>query len=163
MYTLTRSVRSASRALLLAFTGSLACSLIQAADNPFIGTWKENDAKSYYSRTTQGRFSMIRVEDAGENRVRITLDQTRVDGTKAQMSVTPTLDGTETPMTGSAFILSFRPISSNSWDHIEKHPDGTTAQRYWAVSYDGKMLFITGFGKTTDGKQYYFHRVLDKQ
>ena len=106
---------------------------------------------------------MIRVEDAGENRVRITLDQTRVDGTKAQMSVTPTLDGTETPMTGSAFILSFRPISSNSWDHIEKHPDGTTAQRYWAVSYDGKMLFITGFGKTTDGKQYYFHRVLDKQ
>jgi hypothetical protein len=106
---------------------------------------------------------MIRVEVAGENRVRITLDQTRVDSTKAQMSVTPTLDGTETPMTGSAFILSFRPITPHSWDHTEKHPDGTTAQRYWAVSNDGKTLFITGFGTTPDGEKYYFHRVLDKQ
>jgi hypothetical protein len=163
MYTPTRSVRSASRALLFAFTCSLVCSLIQAADNPFIGTWKENDAKSYYSRTTQSKFSMIRVENAGENRVRITTDSIRADGTKAQMSVTPVLDGTETPMTGSTFILSYRPISSNSWDHIEKHPDGTTAQRYWAVSNDGKTLFITGFGTTPAGEKYYFHRVLDKQ
>ena len=163
MYTPTKSVRSASRALLFAFACSLVCSHIRAADNPFIGTWKENDAKSYYSRPTQGKFSMIRVEDAGENRVRITIDQTRADGTKAQMSSTNVLDGSEAPMTGSTFILSFRPISSNSWDHIEKHPDGSTAQRYWAVSNDGKTLFITGFGTTPDGKKYYFHRALDKQ
>ena len=72
-------------------------------------------------------------------------------------------DGTETRMTGSTYTLSFRPISSNSWDYIEKHPDGTSAQRYWAVSNDGKTLFITGFGTAPDGKKYYFHRVLDKQ
>jgi hypothetical protein len=145
--------------LLFTFT----CSLIMAADNPFVGTWKENDAKSYYSRPPLGKFSMIRVEGAGENRVRITSDYTRADGTKGQMSATPALDGTEAPMTGSTAILSFRPISSNSWDHIEKHPDGTSAQRYWAVSNDGKTLFITGFGTAPDGQKYYFHRVLDKQ
>jgi hypothetical protein len=145
--------------LLFIFT----CSLIMAADNPFVGTWKENDAKSYYSRPLLGKFSMIRVEGAGENRVRITFDYTRADGAKGQMSATPALDGTEAPMTGSTAILSFRPISSNSWDHIEKHPDGTSAQRYWAVSNDGKTLFITGFGTAPDGQKYYFHRVLDKQ
>jgi hypothetical protein len=128
------------------------CSVILAADSPFVGTWNENDAKSYYSMPTQ-KFSMMRVEGAGENRVRITGDYTGGDGTKAQMSVTPVLDGTETPMTGSTYILSFRLISSNSWDHIEKHPDGTSAQRYWAVSNDGKTLFITGFGTTPDGKK----------
>src|SRR5580658_4613674 len=106
MYSPTKSTRCASRALLFAFT----CSLIQAADNPFIGTWKENDAKSYYSRTTQSKFSMIRVQPAGENRVRITIDYPRADGTKAQISVTPVLDGTDTPSTGgAAYILSFRP------------------------------------------------------
>jgi hypothetical protein len=141
----------------------LACSFIVAADSPFVGTWKENDAKSYYSRPTQTKFSMIRVESGGENRVRITIDYPRSDGTKGQMSTTPVLNGTDTPMIGSPFILSFRPTSSNSWDHIEKHPDGTSAQRYWAVSNDGKTLFITGFGTTPDGKKYYFHRVLDKQ
>jgi hypothetical protein len=146
--------------LLFIFT----CSLTLAADNPFVGTWKENDAKSYYSRATQTvKFSMIRVEGAGENRVRITSDYTRADGTKGQMSGTYLLDGTEAPMTGSIAILSFRPISSNSWEHIEKHPDGTSAQRYWAVSNDGKTLLITGFGTNPDGQKYYFHRVLDKQ
>lgn len=101
---------------------AFGCSLIMAADNPFVGTWKENDAKSHYSRPPLGKFSMIRVEGAGENRVRITSDFTRADGTKGQMSGTYVLDGTEAPMTGSTAILSFQPISSNSWDHIEKHP-----------------------------------------
>jgi hypothetical protein len=161
MHTPTKRVRFASRALLFAFT----CSIALAADNPFVGTWKENNAKSYYSRTTQTRFSMIRIEGAGENRVRITTDTdyVRGDGTKAQLFGTYVLDGSEAPLAGDTAILSFRPISSNSWDHIEKHPDGTSAQRYWAVSNDGKTLFITGFGKAPDGKEYYFHRVLDKQ
>jgi hypothetical protein len=143
MHTLMRCVKPESKALLLA----LACSTVMSADNPFIGEWKENDAKAYYSKT-QTKFSMIRVEPAGENRVRITLYSTRSDGSKQEASATPALDGSETPMTGSAFILSFRPISSNAWDHIEKHPDGTTARRHWGVSNDGKTLFITGFGTT---------------
>jgi hypothetical protein len=160
MHTPTKPVRSAS-ALLFAFT----CSLVLAADSPFVGTWKENDAKSYYSRSTQTKFSMIRIESAGENRVKITTDTdyVRGDGTKAQLFGAYDLDGTEAPLAGDTAILSFRLISSNSWDHIEKHPDGTSAQRYWAVSNDGKTLFITGFGTTPDGKKYYFHRVLDKQ
>jgi hypothetical protein len=153
-----RRFKSASKALLFAF----ACSTIFAADNPFLGTWKENDAKAYYSRS-QTKLSAIRIEGAGENRVRITSDYTRSDGIKGQWLTTPTLDGSDAPMTGSDFILTFRPISANVWDHIEKHPDGTTAQRFWAVSNDGKTLVITGSGTALDGKRYYFQRVLDKQ
>ncbi|MEO7145986.1 MAG: hypothetical protein ABI165_21035, partial [Bryobacteraceae bacterium] len=57
---------------------------------------------------------------------------------------------------------SFRQISPNVWERIAKRP-GDIRNGYWAVSRDGKSLIITRYGKDSDGKDYYFNRVLDRQ
>lgn len=63
---------------------------------------------------------------------------------------------------GVVVTRSFRSIGPNVWERILKAP-GDIRHGYWAVSSDGKMLVITGFGKDPKGQDYYFHRVLERQ
>ena len=141
----------------------LACSPIVAAENPFIGTWKENFAKSYDANVTNSQSGIIRIESAGENRVKITQDHVDVAGKKTQTVGEFTLDGSDTHPSGpeTDFTQSFRPIGPNVWERIAKRP-GDIRHGYWAVSRDGKMLIITGFGKDAKG-DYYDQRVLERQ
>lgn len=93
----------------------LACSPLVAAENPFIGTWKENFAKSYHADITKPQSAIIHIESAGENRVKITQDQVDAAGKKTQTVGQFTLDGSETHPSGSETDLtqSFRPIGPN--------------------------------------------------
>ena len=141
----------------------LACSPLVAAENPFIGTWKEDFAKSYDDNVTKRQSAIIRIESAGENRVKITQDQVDAAGKKTQRVGEFTLDGSDTHPSGPEDDLtqSFRLIRPNVWERIAKRPKDIT-DGYWAVSSDGKMLIITGFGKDANG-EHYNHRVLERQ
>ncbi len=145
----------------------LACSPIVAAENPFIGTWKENFDKSYNAnakaKPTNPPSATIRIESVGENRVQITQDRVEPAGKKTQTVGVFTLDGSDTHPSGPETDLtqSFRPIKPHVWERIAKRP-GDIRHGYWAVSRDGKMLIITGFGKDAKG-EYYEQRVLERQ
>ncbi len=139
----------------------LACSPMQAAENPFIGNWKENLGKSNYYNQPGVRSAVIRIESAAGKRVKITQEVVSTAGKQTQSVEESALDGSEDQVSPN-FVRSFRSISPNVWDRIAKRP-GDVRHGYWALSSDGKMLIITGFGKDSDGKDYYFHRVLERQ
>ncbi len=141
----------------------LAYSSLVAAENPFIGTWKENFAKSYDADATTPQSAIIRIEAAGENRVKITQDQVNAAGKKTQTVGEFPLDGSDTHPAGPETNLtqSFRPIKPNVWERIAKRP-GDIRHGYWALSSDRKTLIITGFGKDAKG-EYYTQRVLERQ
>jgi len=141
----------------------LACSPLVAAENPFIGAWKEDFAKSYDTGGTMTKSATIRIESAGENRVRITQDLVDVAGKKTQVVGEFTLDGSDTHPSGpeSSLTQSFRSIKPNVWERVAKRP-GDIRRGYWAVSNDGKMLIITAFGNDAKG-EYYGQRVLERQ
>lgn len=132
-----------------------------AAENPFIGTWKENCDKSI--ATLPGCVSqVILIEPVGESSVKISDEFTTPAGEKQHSTGVHSLDGSEVHPTGTEpdFAQSFRRISPNVWERTAKRP-GDVRHGYWAVSRDGKVLIITGFGKDPKGQEYYFHRVLD--
>jgi hypothetical protein len=152
--------------LLLAFAGSC----LSAAENPFVGRWKENIEKSIYP-TPGPQSAVIRIESAGDKGVKITQEVVGSDGRKGQTVDVSALNGTEAlpsvqpsgpSEANSKFTRSFRSISPNVWERITKLP-GDIRHGFWAVSSDGKMLIITGFGKDPKGQEYYFHRVLERQ
>lgn len=150
---------------------TLAVSLSALAADPFVGTWKQNNDKSYNSEPYS---ATIRIESLGGNRVTITQEVIRTTadaaaGRKEHTVNVFTLDGSESQPSGEGpdiakrlpESVSLRRISDHAWERIAKRP-GDVRRGYWAVSNDGKMLVITGSAKT-DGGEYYAQRVLEKQ
>lgn len=140
---------------LLAF----ACSSLWAAGNPFIGTWKEDVEKSIYFNQPASQSAVIRIESAGDKGVKITQEIVMSTGRKGQTVEETALDGTEVQLPGrsgpnSKVTRSFRSIAPSVWERILNTP-GDIRHGYWAVSSDGKMLVITGFGKDPKGQEYY--------
>jgi hypothetical protein len=145
-----------------------ACSCLSAAENPFVGTWKENVNKSIYFNQPASQSAAIRIESASDKGVKITQEIVTSAGKKGQTVEETSLDGSDVrrpsgPSGGDSNVTrSFRSISPNVWERILKAP-GDIRHGYWAVSSDGKMLVITGFGKSPNGQEYYFHRVLERE
>jgi hypothetical protein len=144
-----------------------ACSCLLAAENPFVGTWKENVNKSTYFNQPAAESAVIRIESAGDKGVKIIQEIVMSTGRKGQTVEVSALDGCEDRPTApsgenSNVTRSFRSISPDVWERILKAP-GDIRHGYWAVSSDRKMLIITGFGKSPNGQEYYFHRVLERQ
>jgi hypothetical protein len=139
----------------------LASSPVLAAGNPFIGTWKENIDKSFNAdQPTQS--AVISIESVGGNKVKITQDIVNATGNKSRSVEEYPLDGVEIH-TNPNVTRSFRSISPNVWERI-LNVSGEIRDGYWAVSSDGKMMIITGFGKDPKSKApYYFQRVFERQ
>jgi hypothetical protein len=157
----------------------LACSPLMAAGNPFVGIWKEpfvgiwkepfvgiwkeNIAKSLRSNRSE-QSAVVSIESAGDSRVKIIQEFVNPAGTKRRVVDEYPLNGTEIHPLGEDpnFTRSFRSINPNVWQRIVKDR-GEIRDECRAVSGDGKILIITGFGKNSSGKAYYFHRVFERQ
>ena len=83
---------------LAVFTVAVAVSF--AADNPNMGTWKLNEAKSKFSPGATKNTTVV-YEAAGDN-VKVTTDGTTGDGKPAHSEWTGKFDGKDYPVTGGA-------------------------------------------------------------
>jgi hypothetical protein len=145
-------------ALLLA----VSCAPVIGADNPFIGDWKENCAKGVSTFPGCGQ-QTVHIEAMPGGSVKISDEFTNAAGKRQDSTGIHALDGSEVRPTGTQpdFVQSIRRISPNVWERIAKR-EGDIRRGYWAVSSDGKLLVITGFGNS-QGREYYFHRILERQ
>lgn len=96
--------------------------------------------------------------------MKITQEIVKAAGKKDRSVEEYPIDGTEVHSSdpGPNATRSFHSISSNVWERVLK-VSGEIRDGYWAVSGDGKMMIITGFGKDGSGKAYYFQRVFERQ
>lgn len=103
----------------------LMSGMLLAADNPFVGDWKLNPAKSKMT-------DKMKVESVGGNKYAFDLGG---DGTIETIMV----DGTDQPGTGGT-TLSVTVVGPDSWKVVRKKDGRTLIIGNWMLSKDGNTL-----------------------
>ena len=132
-----------------------------AADNPFVGTWKMNPAKS---NGTNYKSYTIKVESR-DNGFSSVQDIVNTEGKVIHITQTAKFDGKDYPVKGSpdADMMSFIKPNPNTTDYIVKK-NGKEIQRGQAViSKDGKIWNEKGSGKDAKGQAFTYTIAMEKQ
>ena len=112
------------RAFRLLLVACLVTGTVWAANDPFVGKWKVDPAKSKLN-------DEMKVEVAGANKYAITFAPGFVD--------TIVADGTDQPaLQGTTFSITVK--GPNNWVVVRKMKGRTLITAYWTLSEDGKTL-----------------------
>ena len=145
--------------MVLCFVG-LAVSF---AENPNMGTWKLNEAKSkIHPGTTKNTMVVYAAE--GDN-VKVTTDGTGGDGQPMHTEWTGKFDGKDYPLTGdpTADSRSYKEINDHTLTLDNKKDGKVTTSGRIVVSADGKTRTLTVSSKDSAGKKVTSTAVYDKQ
>jgi hypothetical protein len=126
------------RALLVAcvVTGTML-----AATDPFVGTWKLNQAKSKITG------EQVKIKALGANKYTIDFGDT---------SDTLVADGTDQPVHfGRTQSIAIE--GPNVWKVVTKHEGRVLSSGTWTISKDGKTMDIEIRGKRPDGSTFNTH------
>jgi hypothetical protein len=127
---------------LLAF----ACAGRVLAQNPLVGTWKLNVAKSKYNPGPAPK-SMTRTVEADGDKVKYTFEGVAADGSPVSYSFTVAVDGKDYPITGAtpsgADAISVKQTGSKSSEATFKKAGKPILIAKVRISADGKVTTIT--------------------
>ncbi|MDB5432121.1 MAG: hypothetical protein JWP35_3237 [Caulobacter sp.] len=158
-----------ARHFLSLFVGSivaLALSVAHAApaDDPILGTWKLNVARSKFT-PGPGWQSQIRVYEAAPAGVSVAWTGVDAGGETMHVSYTYNYDGLDYPMAGSASYDTLNAVRIDAWTvRSEEKRDGKTVGiAVRKVSPDGKVLTITDEGTNRKGQAFSQFLVFDRQ
>jgi hypothetical protein len=127
-----------SRIAICLSLGCVFAASLAAADDPFVGKWKFNSARSKITGQRQV------IEDLGGNKYKF------VFGTDSFKILA---DGSDQPVKyGGTF--SWKETGPNTWTSVRKTDGKTTSTATWTLSDDGKMLTQTASGTRPDGSSY---------
>ena len=134
-----------------------------AADSPFMGTWKLNEAKSKIAPGAQKNHT-VTYEAAGDN-TKITVDGTSGKGEAVHNEWTGKFDGKEYPVTGDATsdTRSYKQVDSHTLSMTIKKGGKVTQTGQIVVAPDGKSRTVTSTTIADDGKKSTSTVVYDKQ
>ena len=152
-------VRTILFAAALCFVGAAVC----FADNPNLGTWKLNEAKSHIPAGFMKNTTVV-YEAAGDN-VKVTTDGTGRDGQPAHTEWTGKFDGKDYPLTGdsSADSRSYKTINDHTLELTNKMGGKVVATGRVVVSPDGKTRTLHLSTTDSAGKKISSTGVYDKQ
>jgi len=146
---------------------SLAASdVLVAQNNPFVGTWKLNLAKSKYSGEQPPK-SETRTVVAQEDGLKVTYAGVAADGTPFSRSFTTNLDGKDVPYSGTvstgADTIAVKRLEANTTTAISKKAGKTLYTTTTVVSTDGKVTTQAIKGTNAQGQPISITTVWDKQ
>jgi hypothetical protein len=134
-------------------------------NDPRIGTWKLDVAKSKYSPGPAPQSVMVKVEAAGQGE-KTTTDFVNADGTRTTTQYTANFDGKDSPLAGSQFgadMVSLKRIDARTTERSDKKGDKVVQVLTRVVSQDGKTMTVTTKGMNTQGQAVNNVGVFDKQ
>src|SRR3954463_9056059 len=113
-----------------------------AADDPMMGTWKLNEAKSKLA--SGGPKNTTVVYAAAGDQIKITVDGTDADGKTAHSEWTGKFDGKDYPVTGdtTANMRSYK-MDGKDLELTNKKDGKVTATGKVVLSADGKTRTVT--------------------
>src|SRR6266851_1473256 len=151
--------RTSILTLALCFVGAAVC----FADEPQMGTWKLNEAKSKIAAGSP-KLTTVVYEAAGDS-VKVTVDGTDGDGKPTHNEWTGKFDGKDYPVTGDANTdtRSYTKVNDQTLSFTNKKGDKVTISGRAVVSADGKTRTVTLTGTDSKGKKYTSTAVYDKQ
>jgi hypothetical protein len=146
-------------AMALCFVGAA----LSFADNPNMGTWKLNEAKSTIPAGFMKNTTVVYTAD-GDN-MKVTTDGTDRNGQSMHTEWTGKFDGKDYPLTGdpTADSRSYRKISDRTLELANKKGGKVTTSGRVVVSADGKTRTLTITGTDAAGKKVSSTAVYDKQ
>ena len=152
--------------LILGCIAGLVLSVAHAApsDDPVLGTWQLNVAKSHFTPGPGWR-SQIRVYQATPEGVSVTWSGVDAKGEKMQVSYSYAYDGRDYAMLGSASYdtLNAVRIDDRTVRSEEKRDGKTVGIAVRTVSPDGKVLTITDEGTNRKGQRFWQLLIFDRQ
>ena len=152
-------VRSIFVAVVVCFA---AAALALAADDPFMGTWKLNEAKSKLGGGPKN--TTVVYEAAGDN-VKITTDGTDDAGKPTHSEWTGKFDGKDYPVSAdpNASSRSYKKVDAHTLTFDNKKDGKVIFSGRVTLSADGKTRTVHIFGTASDGKKFDGTAVYDKQ
>ena len=145
--------------LALCFAGIAVC----FAQNPNMGTWKLDEAKSKIPAGFMKNTTVV-YEASGDS-VKVTTDGTGRDGQPLHTEWTGKFDGKEYPLTGdpTADARSYTKIDDHTMTLANKKDGKPTTSGRIVVSADGKTRTLHVTGTDANGKKVTSNAVYDKQ
>jgi hypothetical protein len=133
------------------------------ADNPNMGTWKLNEAKSKLG-PGGAKNTMVAYEAAGDS-IKVTVDGVDNDGKPTHNEWTGKFDGKAYPVTGdpTADMRSYKQVNANTLMFTNTMGGKVTLSGRIMVSADGMSRTVTTHAKDANGKKVSVTGVYDKQ
>ena len=149
----------------LIFIMTLGCGLLQAQQNPLVGTWKTNTAKSKIYLGGAATVQVVKYEASGTNGIKYTSDRVASDGTKSHVEFTAFFDGSMAPYRGvqNRDAIAVKKIDAYTYQVFYKLRGETVQINFWIVSKDGRTLTTVSTGVGSDNKVFNRVVVADKQ
>ena len=131
-------------------------------DNPNMGTWKLNEAKSKLAG--KARNHTVVYEAAGDQ-IEVTVDGVDENGGAVHNEWTGKFDGKDYPVTGDATgdVRSYRVVDKNTLALTNKKDGKPTLTGRIVISADGKSRTVTTTATDAQGKKITNVAVYDKQ
>jgi hypothetical protein len=141
------------------FFGAAMC----FADDPQMGTWKLNEAKSKFASGAAKNHTVV-YEASGDS-VKITVDGTDKDGKSTHNEWTGKFDGKDYAVTGdpTSDMRSYKKVDDHTLKMTVKKDGKITATGRIVVSADGKSRTVNTNGTDVEGKKVKNTVVYDKQ
>jgi hypothetical protein len=138
---------------------------LTAADDPMLGSWKLNIAKSKFGSGPTIKEETNQVESFGGNGIKLTAQITRADGTKVTESYAGTFDGKGFSVGGDPNVDTayLKRIDANTMERINKKAGKPTTTMKYVVSKDGETKTVTITGTTVKGESVNTVLVFEKQ
>jgi len=137
-------------------------SFARAADDPLMGTWKLNEAKSKFAPGAPKNDTVV-YEMAGD-KVKVTVDGKDGEGKSAHNTWTGKFDGKDYAVEGdsSSDMRSYKKTNDRTLSMTVKKGGKVTSTGTVAVSADGKSRTVTTHGTDAKGKKSKTTAVYDK-
>lgn len=141
----------------------VSVAVVYAADDPQMGTWKLNEAKSKISAGTPKNTTVVYAA-AGDS-VKVTVDGVGTDGKPAHNEWTGKFDGKDYPVTGDSSVdtRSYKKVNDKTLELSNKKAGKVTTTGTATVSADGKTRTLKLHGTDATGTKYESTLVYDKQ
>ena len=138
---------------------------VWAADDPLIGTWKLNLAKSKFSGSSPSKSDTMKYEPYGAGGMKQTREILTAEGKTLREEFSANYDGKDYPITGTPNVdtVSLKRIDSYTTVTTNKKAGKITTTIRSVVSRDGKTLTTTTTGTNATGAKINNVRVWDKQ
>ena len=131
-------------------------------NNPQMGTWKLNEAKSKFAGKARNQTV---VYEASGDQTKVTVDGVDENGASVHSEWTGKFDGKEYAVTGdtTSDVRSYRTINKNTLALSGKKNGKVTLSGRIVVSRDGKTRTVTTSTTNAQGKKVMNTAVYDKQ
>jgi hypothetical protein len=136
-----------------------------AAEDPQVGTWKLNVAKSKYSPGPAPKSSTTKVEAWGDDGVKLTADGVNAEGQTTHVEFQAKYDGKDYPITGlpNADTILLKRVNPNTVDGHTKKGGKEVGKTRSVVSKDGKTRTFTTEGTDAKGQKFKNVTVYDRE